>query len=147
VRETGKTNVAANLAATPLHNGHRVQLLDCGVEAPNRCIFVRPTVEQAVTVGLRVPEVDKKECAQCDACGEVCLCSAIVRVQPRSGGTLSVLSFPDLCHGRRRGFVRKCAQRNWREDTRVFGKSSVEYPVDGAGREAEAVWERVASFV
>ena len=86
---TGKTTVATNLALSVKSD---VQLLDCDVEEPNAHLFIRPVIEEAITVTTPVPEVDEDKCTLCGKCSEICQFKAIVVI----GQT--VLSFHELCH-------------------------------------------------
>ena len=89
---TGKTTVAVNLALS-LKDISRVQLLDCDVEEPNCCIFVKPDIEKTFPVYIPVPEVDKEICTFCGKCAKVCAYNAIAVLEK------DVLVFEDLCHG------------------------------------------------
>ena len=86
---TGKTTVATNLALSVKSD---VQLLDCDVEEPNAHLFIRPVIEEAITVTTPVPEVDEEKCTLCGKCSEICQFKAIVVI----GQT--VLAFHELCH-------------------------------------------------
>lgn len=86
---TGKTTVATNLAASI---GRNVQFLDCDVEEPNAHIFLKPVIENSVTVYTPVPDVDKGKCNLCGKCQEICQFKAIVVIAE------TVLTFPELCH-------------------------------------------------
>ena len=86
---TGKTTVATNLALSVTSGG---QLLDCDVEEPNAHLFIRPVIEETITVTTPVPEVDEDRCTLCGRCSEICQFKAIVVI----GQT--VLSFHELCH-------------------------------------------------
>ncbi len=86
---TGKTTVAANLAAAL---NEPVQLLDCDVEEPNAHLFIKPRIERRVEVQLEVPEIDLQRCTLCGKCQEICQFNAI-GVLPQT-----VLTFPELCH-------------------------------------------------
>lgn len=89
---TGKTTVAANLAATVVSDGLRVQLLDADVEEPNCHLFVRPTLKDSSPIEVLIPEVDEARCTLCGRCSEVCEYKAIV-VLPTT-----VLVYNELCH-------------------------------------------------
>ena len=86
---TGKTTIATSLA---LSMGS-VQFLDCDVEEPNAHIFLKPEINEKVSAGMLVPEVDKSKCNYCGKCAEVCEFNAIVVIKKK------VLFFPELCHG------------------------------------------------
>lgn len=87
---TGKTTIAVNLAAVA---EGPVTYVDCDVEEPNGHIFLKPTVEDAKTVGIPVPVVDSPKCTGCGKCAEVCRYNAIACVRGK------VLVFAELCHG------------------------------------------------
>jgi len=86
---TGKTTIATSLALS-LGN---VQFLDCDVEEPNAHIFLKPHINEKISVGIPVPEVDESQCNFCGKCAEVCEFNAIVVIKKK------VLFFPKLCHG------------------------------------------------
>jgi MinD superfamily P-loop ATPase len=86
---TGKTTVATNLAVSV---SGPVQLLDCDVEEPNAHLFIRPSIQETITVTTPVPEIDLEKCNQCKKCAEICRFRAIAVL----GDT--VLTFPELCH-------------------------------------------------
>jgi len=86
---TGKTTIATSLA---LSMGS-VHFLDCDVEEPNAHIFLKPEINEKVSAGMLVPEVDNSKCNYCGKCAEVCEFNAIVVIKKK------VLFFPELCHG------------------------------------------------
>lgn len=86
---TGKTTVAVNLALSLKD----VQYMDCDVEEPNGHLFLKPQIEDNISVGIPVPEVDKSRCTYCGECARVCEFNAIVVIKGK------VLVFPELCHG------------------------------------------------
>jgi len=88
---TGKTTIAINLALSIEDEG--VQYMDCDVEEPNGHIFLRPQIQERISVGIPVPQVDKSRCTYCGKCAEVCEFNAIVVIKEK------VLFFPELCHG------------------------------------------------
>ena len=105
---TGKTTVAVNLALSlsnihPVRNfalqGKRigisngVQFLDCDVEEPNAHIFLKPKIQDKISVYIPVPQVDKDKCNFCGKCAEVCAYNAIAVLKK------DILVFPELCHG------------------------------------------------
>ena len=49
---TGKTTIAINLALTL----QDVQYIDCDVEEPNGHIFLKPRIEETMSVGIPVPQ-------------------------------------------------------------------------------------------
>lgn len=89
---TGKTTIATSLALVAAQRGG-VRFLDCDVEAPNAGLFLNPTIEDSLEVGLLVPEVDPDRCTYCGTCAEVCQFHAIAVVGHKT------LVFPELCHG------------------------------------------------
>lgn len=91
---TGKTTVATNLALALANEKfeHRVQLLDCDVEAPNAHLFLKPDIHHTETVFAAVPQIDEQRCSYCRKCADICRYRAIAVL----GGT--ILTFPELCH-------------------------------------------------
>lgn len=90
---TGKTTVATNLAHVASLDGHTVAYVDCDVEEPNGHLFLKPEWLVSKPVTRPVPLVDESKCTQCGRCGEICRYSAIVPLG------LTVLVYPELCHG------------------------------------------------
>ncbi|MDY6862597.1 MAG: ATP-binding protein [Thermodesulfobacteriota bacterium] len=86
---TGKTTIATSLALALKD----VQYMDCDVEEPNGHIFLKPEIEERISVGIQVPEVDESKCTYCGECSKVCEFNAIVVIKEK------VLFFPELCHG------------------------------------------------
>lgn len=86
---TGKTIISTSLA---LSLGD-VQFLDCDVEEPNGHIFLKPQINERISVGIPVPEVDESKCNFCGKCAQICEFNAIVVIKKK------VLFFPELCHG------------------------------------------------
>ncbi|MCK5255444.1 MAG: ATP-binding protein [Deltaproteobacteria bacterium] len=86
---TGKTIISTSLA---LSLGE-VQFLDCDVEEPNGHIFLKPQINERLSVGIPVPEVDETKCNFCGKCAQICEFNAIVVIKKK------VLFFPELCHG------------------------------------------------
>jgi MinD superfamily P-loop ATPase len=89
---TGKTTVAANLAATLAGAGRSVRYLDCDVEEPNGHIFLKPVIAARQSVTVSVPEVVEEKCSACRICASVCEYKAIAFIKD------TVLIFPELCH-------------------------------------------------
>lgn len=89
---TGKTTVATSLAQVATE-GYAVRFLDCDVEAPNAELFLHPSLDVHLDVGVQVPRVDAQTCTYCGTCAEICRFNAIAVV----GET--TLVFDDLCHG------------------------------------------------
>ena len=58
---TGKTTISTSLA---LSLGD-VHFLDCDVEEPNAHIFLKPNIDERISVGIPVPEVDETKCTFC----------------------------------------------------------------------------------
>jgi MinD superfamily P-loop ATPase len=90
---TGKTTVATNLAYVASLDGRTVAYVDCDVEEPNGHLFLKPEWLVSKAVTRPVPQVEESKCTQCGRCGEICQYSAIVPLG------LTVLVYPDLCHG------------------------------------------------
>ena len=86
---TGKTTVAVNLALSMAN----VQFLDCDVEEPNAHLFIKPRIDNRVSVSIPVPHIDKAKCNFCGRCAEVCAYNAVAVLKQ------DVLVFPELCHG------------------------------------------------
>jgi len=86
---TGKTTIAVNLALTL----QDVQYMDCDVEEPNGHIFLKPRIEETLSVGIPVPQVDLSRCTYCGMCAKICEYHAIITLSD------NVLVFPELCHG------------------------------------------------
>jgi len=86
---TGKTTIATNLA---LALG-AVQYIDADVEEPNGHLFLKPRVEERISVGIPVPKVDMSQCTHCGMCADICEYHAIVVIKDK------LLTFPELCHG------------------------------------------------
>lgn len=86
---TGKTTVGTNLALSL----EGVQYVDCDVEEPNGYLFLKPQIDERISVGIPVPDVDESRCTYCGKCAEVCEFNAIVVIKEK------VLIFPELCHG------------------------------------------------
>lgn len=89
---TGKTTVAANIAASLAKQSHTVTYLDCDVEEPNGHLFLHPHIESRQRVTVPVPKVDINRCTGCGKCAETCQFQAITVVNRQ------VLVFPELCH-------------------------------------------------
>jgi MinD superfamily P-loop ATPase len=93
---TGKTMVSTSLAlAYRATHKKKLLFLDCDVEEPNARIFLKPEIAGRREVTVPVPLVDKKRCAACGLCAEVCEYNAImVNKKGRQ-----VFTFHQLCHG------------------------------------------------
>ena len=85
---TGKTFVAANLAATV----GKATYLDCDVEAPNGHLFFRPAVTSTKKVFRLLPSFDVGKCTACRACVDFCKFNALALINT------SVRLFPEVCH-------------------------------------------------
>jgi len=86
---TGKTTVAANLAASL---ERPVTVLDCDVEEPNLHLFLHPEIRSHEKVIAPVPEIDLDRSRFCKKCMDICRFNAIAV----AGDT--VVTFPELCH-------------------------------------------------
>jgi len=89
---TGKTTVAVSLALS-LKETHSVQFLDCDVEEPNVLFFLKPQINESLTVFTPTPKIDESHCNYCGKCAQVCAYHALAVLQD------TVLVFPELCHG------------------------------------------------
>jgi len=89
---TGKTMVATSLASV-LVSEHRVQLIDCDVEAPNAHLFLKPSINWSSPAVIMIPEINEERCTACGKCVEVCEFHALAQIGTR------ILVFPQLCHG------------------------------------------------
>ena len=89
---TGKTTVAVSLALS-LKETHSVQFLDCDVEEPNARFFLKPQINESLTVFTPTPKIDESHCNYCGKCAQVCAYHALAVLQD------TVLVFPELCHG------------------------------------------------
>jgi MinD superfamily P-loop ATPase len=112
---TGKTTVAANLAA--LTEGDETVYVDCDVEAPNGHLFLKPELSFSETAGIPVPQVDPALCTGCGKCVEVCRFNALACV----AGKLIV--FAELCHGCG-GCVPACPEKALTESSHAIGTVS-----------------------
>ena len=90
---TGKTIISTNLAALLAQKGDQVTYVDCDVEEPNGHLFLKPKIDDTVTVGIPTPEIDHETCDFCGKCSEMCYFNALAVL------TDKVLVFPELCHG------------------------------------------------
>jgi MinD superfamily P-loop ATPase len=108
---TGKTTVAANLAASL---DQPVTVLDCDVEEPNLHLFLHPHIISRENVIAPVPEIDPDRCTLCRECMEICRFNAIAVAGK------SVVTFPELCHSCGGCFV-ICPENAVTEKERVLG--------------------------
>jgi MinD superfamily P-loop ATPase len=111
---TGKTTVAASLAAVLAEQGIDAAYVDCDVEEPNGHILLKPGIRETVQVTQPAPQIDASRCTLCGACSRVCRFSAIVTLPT------GVLTFPNLCHGCG-GCVRACTRKAIQEVQRTVG--------------------------
>jgi len=89
---TGKTMVSTSLAAS-LAPEHKIQFLDCDVEAPNAHLFLKPKFSNEIQAAILVPEIDLNLCTHCGKCVEECSYHALAELGDQ------ILLFPQLCHG------------------------------------------------
>jgi MinD superfamily P-loop ATPase len=108
---TGKTTVAANLAASL---DQPVTVLDCDVEEPNLHLFLHPHIVSREKVIAPVPEIDLDRCTFCKKCMEICRFNAIAVAGK------SVVTFPELCHSCG-GCTVICPENAVTEKERVLG--------------------------
>jgi MinD superfamily P-loop ATPase len=111
---TGKTTIAANLAALLATIEHGVTYADCDVEEPNGHLFFAPWIDAREAVTLPVPVIDEDLCTGCGDCGSFCQYKAIVTILGR------VMTFDELCHGCG-GCSLLCAEGAIREAPREIG--------------------------
>jgi MinD superfamily P-loop ATPase len=92
---TGKTTIATSLALSQAGDNSIPApiFVDCDVEAPNAHLFLKPSLEQRLSVGILIPVVDEAHCTHCGKCAEVCAYHAIAVLGQKT------LVFPQLCHG------------------------------------------------
>lgn len=88
---TGKTTVAVGLALS-LSEENLVQFLDCDVEEPDAHIFLKPEINQGLTVEVPIPEISEDRCTHCGLCAQFCVYKALAVLKD------TVLVFPELCH-------------------------------------------------
>ena len=74
---TGTTTVAAALAISVAKRFADVQFLDCDVEGPDACFFLKPTTEKSTPIAVGTPEVLTDRCTGCGECQAACQCNAI----------------------------------------------------------------------
>ena len=67
--------------------------MDCDVEEPNSHIFIKPEINNIISVPIPVPKVDEAKCNYCGKCAELCEYNAIAVLND------NILVFPELCHG------------------------------------------------
>jgi MinD superfamily P-loop ATPase len=117
---TGKTTIATSYALLlATEQNHKIRFLDCDVEEPNAAIFLKPEIEETISVGIPVPVVDFEKCNYCGVCADICAYNAIAVLNPtgysaKQEGIISnkvsssgvctqakkdVLIFSELCHG------------------------------------------------
>lgn len=89
---TGKTTLAASLAAWCARKGMATAILDCDVEEPDANLFVGAPVASAEPAHVLIPKVDDDLCTGCGECERICAYSAIVLIK----GLPLVL--PEMCH-------------------------------------------------
>lgn len=89
---TGKTTLAANMAALLARRDVTVRLIDADVEEPDCHLFLHPRIEHREPVLVPVPVVDGERCTLCGTCAQVCAFRAMTVVGS------AVLVFPELCH-------------------------------------------------
>ena len=88
---TGKTLLATNLAAW-MAQSVPIVLADLDVEEPNASLFFHAKVEARNPVHHQIPVWDEARCVGCDACRDVCVFHALIKLGSE------VMIFPQLCH-------------------------------------------------
>jgi len=88
---TGKTTVAANLAAL-MSESMPIALVDLDVEEPNSGIFFKNELLHNENKYKNVPDWLKDKCVPCNICKDVCKFNAIIRLGDH------IIPFPELCH-------------------------------------------------
>jgi MinD superfamily P-loop ATPase len=88
---TGKTTVAANLAAL-ISEKMPVALIDLDVEEPNSGIFFKNDLLHTENKYKDVPDWHEDRCVPCNICKDVCNFNAIIRLGDQ------IIPFPELCH-------------------------------------------------
>jgi len=111
---TGKTTVAVALALSV----PGAQLVDADAEEPNAHLFLHPTIEQTIPVGMMAPAVDLDLCNFCGKCAEFCRFNALAVVKEK------VLIFPELCHGCG-GCIYACPEQAMSRRERQIGEVEV----------------------
>ncbi len=89
---TGKTTVAAGLAAMLAETGAGVAYVDCDVEEPNGHLFLCPEIGETVPAITTYPVVDAAKCVSCGKCRDICQYRAIVMIMDKP------MVFPEMCH-------------------------------------------------
>ncbi len=91
---TGKTTVAANLAAYLTKKGQTVSFIDCDVEEPNAHFFLNPIWKNEEDQFVPVPQIDQETCLgeSCQKCSQECRFNALIWM------VNSIMVFPELCH-------------------------------------------------
>lgn len=89
---TGKTTIAAALAAYCTAQGIKAAVYDCDVEEPNINLFLRTGIQRIEESGVLIPAVDESLCTGCGECEKICAFNAIVVINGKP------LVLPDLCH-------------------------------------------------
>jgi len=111
---TGKTTIAASLAAWCAREGKATALLDCDVEEPNANLFIGAPVASTEPAHVLIPKVDDDLCTGCGECERICAFSAIVLIK----GLPLVL--PEMCHSCG-GCYLACPERAIREIEKRIG--------------------------
>jgi MinD superfamily P-loop ATPase len=108
---TGKTTVAANLAAALEKD---IVFLDCDVEEPNAHLFLRPNIDYSEIITVPVPDIDLEKCNFCGKCADFCQFNAISVIGE------NIITFLELCHSCG-GCILICPEKAISEKPREIG--------------------------
>ncbi|MCT4583454.1 MAG: ATP-binding protein [Peptostreptococcaceae bacterium] len=84
---TGKTTISTNLSILMNYT-----YVDCDVEEPNGFLFLKPSIEKNIPVGVLNPLIDNEKCTLCKICATECQFNAL------AGLKNNIMLFDKLCH-------------------------------------------------